>query len=494
MLPMEIRVLKDEDVSLTAATVPYSVSFISEMDFAFLVEDSLGDMVAMTPYEFARGCRSAACAPPNKQGTGGAGGSGDGAKGGAGAGGEAKSTGGEGGAFLGGGEGTLGGGAVRKVGQDQHADDMHQLIASSQKDFANNKTNSDGTLGLPFTTQGGAGTIVHDAKMEKWVANKYKELGVTQEDLVTNLVNDALGAIESPGAQGAIKWYDTENAWGKQLSEDYGVSVDRVFAAVSLTSAMRKWGVEGVGTNPSSTNKGAIETILKKLKDDEPFEITKEMADSFNTYKGDKKGIGEGATLTPGMYKPSDMSSASLARVATGLGWKILNSAGTKPVAKAIAVIRGELTVNDAVRGTKQRSFVSNLVHPNVDYTSTNDLWHFRAAAGTTKFNFPDRRKNPDGSPVVEGKGNKVSATLAEYESHVTGYDKKGKPVRGNAPHDIMTGGPPNGGMYTEITKVTRIALDRLAASDVRFEGMKIHEYQALVWKYAGGNAGSDTE
>jgi len=316
-------------------------------------------------------------------------------------------------------------------------------------------------------------------------------LGVTHAQLVDNLVNAGAAAINSPIAEKAIKWYDTENAWGTGLGEKYGVSNDRIFAAVSLTSAMRSWGKEGTGTNGPSTNKGAIETILKKLKEDEPFEITKEMADSFNTFKGEKKGIGEGAHIEPGTYRPSDLSSASLARVATGLGWKILNNAGTKPVAKAIAVIRGEISVNDAVRGTKQRSFVSNLAHPEVNYTSTNDLWHFRAVAGSNKFNFPDRRKDENGVAVTAGRGNKMSTTLKDYESHTTGYSKKtGKPVRGNAPHDIFTGGPPNGGLYTEVTKVTHEALAKLAATDVRFKGMKIHEFQALVWKYAGGNVG----
>jgi hypothetical protein len=480
VLPLQIRV-SDQPLRLTAAGVPYGVSMVSELDFAFIVEVD-DEKVVMTPYEFA--CYDASCRPPTSGGTGGSK-----PKGSAG-----KSTGGEGGAFIGGGPGTLGGGVKRKVGGDQHADDMRQLIASEQKDFANNVMNDDGTLGLPFTKPGGAGTVEFDAKMQKWVDNKLAELGVTHEELVNNLVNDGLNAINSPQAAKAITWYDTENEWGTNLATTYGVDIDRVFAAVSLTSAMRKWGVEGTGTNPSSTNKGAIETILKKLKDDEPFEVTAEMAANFNTFKGDKKGIGEGAQIEPGIYRPSDLSSASIARLATGLGWKILNSAGTKPIAKAIAVIRGELEVNDVVRGTKQRSFVSNLAHPEIDYTSTNDLWHFRAVAGKSEFNFPDRRKNEDGTPVVPGTGTKIRTTLADYESHITGYDKAGKPVRGNAPHDIFTAGPPNSGLYTEITKITREALDTLATRDVRFQGMKIHEFQALVWKFAGGNAGSDTE
>lgn len=464
------------------------------LEFMWIEEDADGNILSYTNLdgeEFA--CHSAACAPPNKKGTGGTGGSNpNGTPGKTGK----ANAGGAGGEFIGGGPGTLGGGIARKIGGDQHVDDMKQLIASEQKDFLNNHTNEDGTLGIPFTKPGGGGQVDFDPKMQKWVDNKLAELGVTHQELVDNLVNDGSNAIESPMAAKAIKWYDTENEWGTNLANTYGVGIDRVFAAVSLTSAMRKWGVEGTGTNASSTNKGAIETILKKLKDDEPFEVTAEMAANFNTFKGEKKGIGEGAQITPGIYKPSDLSSASIARLATGLGWKVLNSAGTKPIAKAIAVIRGELEVNDVVRGTKQRSFVSNLAYPGIDFTSTNDLWHFRAVAGQSSFNFPDRRKNEDGSPVVStGTGSKFRTTLGDYESHTTGYNKKtGKAERGNAPHDIFTGGPPNSGLYTEVTKITREALDTLASRDVRFEGMKIHEFQALVWKYAGGNVGGDTD
>lgn len=483
MLPLEIKFL-DEPIQLTAAAVPYGVAMIQTLEFGFIVEDADGVLV-LTPEEFA--CHDASCRPPTSGGTGGSRAKGSSSAATA----EGRHALGD---FTGGGPGTLGGGVKRKIGAEQHENDMRQLLGAEQKDFANNHMNADGTLGLPFTKPGGAGTIEHDAKMQKWVDSKLAELGVTHEELVDNLVNDAKGAIESPQAAAAIKWYDTENQWGTNLANTYGVDIDRVFAAVSLTSAMRKWGVEGTGTNASSTNKGAIETILKKLKDDEPFEVTAEMAANFNTFKGEKKGIGEGAQITPGIYRPSDLSSASIARLATGLGWKVLNSAGTKPIAKAIAVIRGELEVNDVVRGTKQRSFVSNLAHPEVDYTSTNDLWHFRAVAGQSQFNFPDRRKNEDGTSVATtGTGSKYRTTLADYESHTTGF-KGGKPERGNAPHDIFTGGPPNSGLYTEVTKITRNALDRLAATDVRFQGMKIHEFQALVWKYAGGNAGSDTE
>lgn len=461
MIPLEIKF--DEPLDLKTE-VPFGISMVASMEFGFIVDGRI-----ITPYEFA--CHDASCRPPTSGGTGGS-------KGGPGGGGK----------FSGGGEGTIGGTASRHIGAASHDEDMNQLISTNEKPFINNHINSDGTLGLPFTKPGGSGTVEFDPKMKKWVDDKLVELGVTHEELVDNLVRDGANAINSPLAAKAVKWYDSEHEWGSNLAKTYGVSPERIFAAVSLTSAMRKWGNEGTGTNGPSTNKGAIETLLKKLKEDEPFEITAEMASKFNDFKGQKIGIGVGSKIEAGMYRPSDLSSVSIARLATDLGWKVLNSAGAKPVAKAIAVLRGELNVNEVVRGTKQRSFVSNLAHPEIDYTSTNDLWHFRAVAGNSQFNFPDRRKNEDGSPVADKIGGKVKTTLADYENHITGY-KDGKPVRGNAPHDVFTGSPPNSGLYTEVTKVTRDALDRLSKSDARFRGMKIHEFQALVWKFAGGNS-----
>ncbi len=66
-IPLQIRVTENE-ARLTAAAVPYGVSMVTDMEFAFLV-DVDGDMVVMSPYEFA--CRSAACRPPTSGGTGG---------------------------------------------------------------------------------------------------------------------------------------------------------------------------------------------------------------------------------------------------------------------------------------------------------------------------------------------------------------------------------------------------------------------------------------
>lgn len=491
MLPLQIRFI-DDTVRLTASAVPYGVSMVQPLELGFIVEE--GDTVlVLSPEDFA--CHDASCRPPTSGGTGGS-----------------KPTAGTygSGQFSGGGPGTIGGEGNRRIGAESHDEDMRTIIAHEEKQYLNNHVNPDGTLGLPFMVPGGAGTVVNTPEQDAYVAKQYEIIGTTREKLVNNLVQAGLEAIEMPGAERAIKWYDRENEWGTNLANEYGVSVERVFATTSALSAMRKWGNEGTGTSGPSTNKGAIETILKKLKDDEPFEITQEMADQFNNHKGDKKGLGEGSHIEPGTYRPSDLSSVSIARLATSLGWKIIGPAGTRPVAAGIAILRGELDPNEMVRGTKQRSFVSNLAHPEIDYTSTNDLWHFRAVAGRTDtYNFPDTRKVLDGvykTPMAEKKGSKINATMPEYESWVTGAKKKKDkntgeitivPDRGNSPHTIFTtSNPPTSGMYTEVTRVTRLALDALGERDVRFKGMKMHEFQALVWKHAGGNAtvGGDSD
>lgn len=389
----------------------------------------------------------------------------------------------------------------------------------SGKPFLNQVVNEDGTYGTPYTPTGSGGRVEYDAKTEATMNQRLEHIGITEAQLIDNIVAAGRDAIDSPGAIAASKWYDTQNKWGQTLADEYGVSVDRVFAATSMMSAMRKWGSEGseVGVDGTSTNKGAVERLVKLLHDDEPFVVTREMADAFNGYKGEKAKLGEGATIEPGTWRPSDFSSAALSRLvgANGLDLKVMNSAGSKPIARALAVLRGEVEPNKVVRGSKQRTFLSNLVHPEIDYSSTNDLWHMRALAGSNVLSVPDRRAivNPDGSSVkvTPGRDNRMNATMAEYESHVTGGKletkrKKNKATgetevtnvlkleHGNAPHDLFVGGPPSGGLYSKMTDVTRKALDKLAVEDPRYRGMKIHEFQALIWKYVGGNSSEAME
>jgi hypothetical protein len=292
------------------------------------------------------------------------------------------------------------------------------------------------------------------------------------------------------------EWYSREHQWGAGLASKHSVDLIRILAAASVVSAQRRWGNEGTGTSRPHTNKGCIELLLKKLADDEPFEVTQEMADEFNSFdpKATRK-IGYGTRIEPGMYRPSELSSVSLARLTKQLGWKVVAQTGVVPIAQAIAVLRGELQPNDVILGMKQRSFVSNLLRPDVDYVSTNDVWHLRTALGDALIEVSDNRVGPDGEKLAP-KGTRVVTTLKDYESWVTGYktNKKGErvPDRGNAPQDILSGGPPYGGLYNEVTKATREALQRLKETDPRFADMLIHEFQALIWKYAGGNAADE--
>lgn len=67
MIPLQIRITDSEAV-LTSAAVPYGVSVVQDLDFAFIV-DVDGEQRVMTPYEFA--CHDASCRPPGSGGTGG---------------------------------------------------------------------------------------------------------------------------------------------------------------------------------------------------------------------------------------------------------------------------------------------------------------------------------------------------------------------------------------------------------------------------------------
>lgn len=69
VVPMQIKFVESEPVTLTAATVPYMVSVQGSLEFAFLITEDDGDVVALSPYEFA--CREASCRPPTSGGTGG---------------------------------------------------------------------------------------------------------------------------------------------------------------------------------------------------------------------------------------------------------------------------------------------------------------------------------------------------------------------------------------------------------------------------------------
>lgn len=439
MLPLQIRITEHE-ARLTAAAVPYGISVVSDLEFAFVVPIN-GEMVVMTPYEFA--CRDASCRPPGKNG---------------GTGGSKKAGAAGGGGGIGTSEqhpihpmttryatarGAVGGGA-------DHERDMARFSGET------GTVRADGILEEPWLDKNSQ--VVLTPKQEKAFAGALEKMGTSEETWTDNLVGVAKRAAEGDitAAQEAKVWYQTEHdKWGVPMAKDLGVSVEQLMAVATVTSTNSQWdGKEG-------SNKQIAEKIIRMVKDDKEFVITPEAAEAYNSFSSDKQGSGGswGArTIEPGTYKASQLETGTLARVA-GTGYGIGGGYFTQGLVKAFALARGEVTPNQAMPSLKQRSFFNNLVNPGIDYSSTNDFWMTRAAFGNSQLTF--------NSKAVTGVMN-----IKQYEA-VT---------QQQANSLIGSEGTGNSSMFAGMTRATKTAMGRLRESDPRFKDIRTNEFQALVW------------
>lgn len=445
MLPMQIRFIPHE-VSMTAAMVPYGVSVVQEMEFAFLVEDEFGEVTPMTPYEFA--CTSKACAPP-PVGTGGSKPSGGGGSGG----GKSPDV-----AMMS--EGTSYAPRGNYVGKD--ADQKDQEIVKSRSD---GQVGSGGLMVEPWQAEDG--TITLTDKQEKSAAAKLEKLGTSESEWVSNLEDVARKAMADP--ERALKdaqWYQHEHdTWGAPLAKAHGVTVEQVMGIAAATSTNKQW--DGV----KSSNKDVAARILEHLKNDTKITITPEDAAAYNQFSIDKPTTGGKygpKTIEAGEYTVSQLSSGTLARI-MGKGYGIGGQYYSDGLYKAFAVARGEITPNDAIGSPKQRSFTNNLARPDVDYSTTNDFWMARAMLGPGVVNLPTAKGKPKGPQTVR-----------EWEQ------------AGNGQPNAIFGG---NNLYPVASRAAQTALRNLASQDSKFKGMKAHEFQALIWvqmqrEYAAGTYG----
>lgn len=431
MTPLQIRIT-DNETRLTAAAVPYGLAMISELEFAFLV-DVDGEMVVMTPYEFA--CRDASCRPPTSGGTGGS----------------RKS--GESGAAEG-----SDGPVYSKVylpkkgyiGSAEHDADVSVVTGSG----AGGSVRSDGILSEPWLDE--QGDVVLTAKENKGAADKLAKFGTSEAEWSVNVAKIAQNSMDANPAQAIrdSKWYSHEHeTWGAPLAKEHGVTVDQVMGIASATSTNKTW--DGV----KSSNKETVENILRILKEDKKITITPEQAAAYNQFSIDKPSGGGKygpKAIESGEFKPSQLSSGTLARV-MGSGYNIGGQYFTDGLFKAFSVARGELSPNVAIPSLKQRSFVNNLTHPTKDYSSTNDFWMVRALMGNKPLN------------LRKGEG---PETIRAWEK-----------ATGDKPNSFIgTRGSGSSSLFAVATRASKTALKDLAGQDKRFRGMLTHEFQALVW------------
>jgi hypothetical protein len=337
------------------------------------------------------------------------------------------------------------------IGSAEHESDLAVVTGRGS-----GSVRSDGILSEPWLDDDG--NVVLTAKQEAAARKALENMGTSYEEWVANVRQVAVNSMEANPEQALrdSKWYSHEHdSWGAPLAKDHNITVDQVMGIASAVSTNKVW--DGI----KNSNKEVVERILTLLKEDKPITITPEQADAYNQFSVDKpKGGGKYGprSIEPGEYKLSELSSGTLARV-MGSGYGIGGQYFTDGLFKAFSIARGELEPNAAIGSLKQRSFVNNLVHPDKDYSSTNDFWMARALFGSKTLN-------------ITKEGGTGAMTIREWEQHT-----------GNKPNAFLgTKGTGNSSLFAMGTKAAKEALADLAGQDERFRGMLTHEFQALVW------------
>lgn len=319
-------------------------------------------------------------------------------------------------------------------------------------------TGTNGLLTEPWL--GEDGIVKLSDKQNAAAAKKLEELGTSEAEWTANLAHYAGKSMDTDPAQAIrdSKWYAHEHdTWGGPLAKEHGITTEQVMAVAASVSTNKQW--DGV----KSSNKEVTSNILKMLKDDITVTITPEQAASYGQFSIDKPSGGGKygpRTIEAGDYKMSQLSSGVLSRV-MGSGYKIGGQYGTDGLYKAFSVARGEITPNQAISSLKQRSFTNNLAKPDVNYSSTNDFWMARAMLGTGVVNLP----------TIAGV-ERVPQTVRSWEQ------------QGNGQPNAIFGSSGTGAsnLFAVATRSAQNALKTLQGKDKRFDGMKLHEFQALVW------------
>lgn len=312
------------------------------------------------------------------------------------------------------------------------------------------------------------------AKMESLTGMSEAELARRAQD---NLV-----ALYRKGNPTRGDWYAVEGADLQRRAAKYGISQERFTGMVAVTSAQKRW----------LENKDFAESIARKLHDDAPFTLSRATLDDYNTWAAKRRGsdIAPHLGIRPGTYRPSQLPSDLVTSVTPGMP-RHLN---TSFVVSAVRIYRGEQSVDQAVLGPKQRSFVNNLMDPQDARYVTVDTWHYRATMGDI----------PITAPV---KGKTYSYTLAQWDDRTLarqdgraaayGYDPA-KPIgekknlaatikATRQPQDFFQSGPSakaenytgNYGTYPWFVAQTQAAAETL--------GVTPNALQAVAWYGVGG-------
>lgn len=424
-----------------------------QLEFMWIEEDLDGNItkyIDLQGEEFA--CRSAACAPPNKKGTGGVGGSLD-KNGNPG---KSRKT-----AESAASPSAVPAGVGRQFLPKAGAPGEEEMV----KHLGAMRANAAKSLKKDFNTD-------LDPLSEQELATVNKRLQAQGSSLADWDVNtrNAIGLIKEhfpEAGEEAFTWYPRMNDWAGELSARTGLSKNQILAGTALTSTLKKW----------HENQEVVERIVKIYEEDKPFRITQEMADAYTAHST-KSDMGARA-LEAGTYKPSDLSTGTLARlfsVDANANAKVNPGAAafknsdldhenyaiggkyyTTGLAKAMAVLRGEISPDEVVSGPKQLNFYMNLAHPELSSGVTHDIWQARTYYGSGKLNLP---------------GFDQPVTMREWEKY---QKSEGTGLQAN---EGMSGNT-----YKAATGMIQNILTDLKASDPEtFEPVTGNAMQAYLW------------
>lgn len=427
------------------------------------------------------------------------------------------------------------GGSVAKGGGFKRSSSSDlDLLFPGRRDAANKKQYSDGTLSVEGLNEDGT-FITFSDKTEATARKIWDEIGPSDDQFIANLeiagelamgIDPKTGHVDAKQAAKGLqdsKWYTVAHEDCQAITRDTGIPFDNVVAATTVLSAGRLW---------SGTKNGNIETaraLAEIVKNPIEIEITQAHLDMM-AWRASKSSKAVGkigldiSGLKPGKISSKDLDAATLVEVMyaantlrghpsladwieksskdgkpgmkstkeqmnTPPPYPFFTSKGTQQVKQAVAVLRGEVTVRQAISGPKYSSFFSNIRNPNKDSSCTNDTWHYRVMAGnlllTTKTG-----SAKEGTEVVRTRSivehslkerspdGKITTTQDIFQRGVSSKRE------GLSDGDVM---------FRDTTAKTRRALENLKAKyPDQFGNMKLHEFQALIWVHYGGGQVSD--
>jgi hypothetical protein len=289
-----------------------------------------------------------------------------------------------------------------------------------------------------------------DPALATKIDKKATATGLSQDQMEKNL-EDVWNQTTPEEQDKSANWYSEAQRTCDGLATKYGVTPEVATGVMAALSPLRDW-----GTGSSNDNATAAENVISRLSANQPFEVTKQMADDFNAWAAGNRSasIRAEATLQPGTYKPSDLTPVQAASTVLR---DCQNPAGNGPVATAVEVFRTG-NPDEVLGGPKVRSFYNNMANPSDPSNVTIDTWMIRAAA--------------DSTPVTIGTHGLTDAkTLSEWE------DTPAKAGGSNAQaflSGVSKKGVYQGGQYAQFSQAV--------ANNAAKHGMLPSQYQAVVW------------